>query len=122
MSTPISHSSVAFLQSHPSYRYSLLLRILFRRTSIDDEYIRLRCASDNSSWRGMGCTSTEGANVTPLDDLEEDSELSSASDDESSDDDAPCCGRLGLLISAAADDGEMQRWGGTVAQEVEGYV
>jgi hypothetical protein len=76
MSTPISHSSVTFRQSYPSYLYSFLLRILFNRTSYDVEYIFRRCVGDREEECGIGWMDTADENDTPRrfvddDDLEE---------------------------------------------------
>ena len=64
MSTLISHSSAARRQSHPSCRYSILLRALFRRTSADEVYIRRCWRGLRSDACGMGWTATRGAKDT----------------------------------------------------------
>ena len=61
----ISVSSVAFLQLYPSYRYSLLLRMLFRRGSDRVEYILRRCAGVRVPEWGIGWTLTLESNETP---------------------------------------------------------
>lgn len=87
ISTLISNSSVAFLQSHPSYRYSFLLRLLFIRTSGVDEYILRRWVGEREEECGTEWTSTEGEKDTPLDrGLDGSGEaVDSSSEEESSD-------------------------------------
>lgn len=65
-STPISRSSVTFLQSYPSYRYSFLLRILFLRTSSEEEYILRRCVEERVETCGIGWICTLEEKDTPF--------------------------------------------------------
>ena len=64
--TLISHSSVTLRQSHPSYLYSFLLRILLDRTSVVVVYILRLCDGEYVEAWGMGRTWTDSLNDTPL--------------------------------------------------------